>query len=283
LVYVVVCRCVRFGICSGAAPAGFGIDHPVSGGRHLAGHYPFCVSLSVRAVTCTRRVACLVSSALRACALSIWGDMGVRACVRAASARASCLWRVRACAAWRPLSLLRGVAPVRAASLRFPQRLVVSSFYWRSTFVGYVFGSSLCLVTSFGASMPVGPMPAGPMPAGPMPAGPMPAGPMPAGPMPAGPMPAGPMPAGPMPVGPKAVGPLGTSQQGTVQAIAVAAIPVCGWRQVAGGVLARASSGSLICGFSVSDFGYVIIFRHVPLFMWLRRRSPKLLRRSPLL
>jgi hypothetical protein len=120
---VVVCRCVRFGICSGAAPAGFGIDHPVSGGRRLAGHYPFCVSLSVRAVTCTRRVACLFSSASRACGLPFWGDMGVRACVRAASSRVSCRRRVRACAAWRPFSLLRGVAPVRAASLHFPNAL----------------------------------------------------------------------------------------------------------------------------------------------------------------
>ena len=150
MVYVVVCRCVRFGICSGAAPAGFGIDHPVSGRRRLAGHYPFCVSLSVRAVTCTRRVACLFSSASRACGLPFWGDMGVRACVRAASSRASCLRRVRACAAWRPLSLLRGVAPVRAASLHFPQCLVVVVVLLALDIRGICFGSSLCLVTSFG-------------------------------------------------------------------------------------------------------------------------------------
>jgi hypothetical protein len=155
LVYVVVCRCVRFGICSGAAPAGFGIDHPVSGGRRLAGHYPFCVSLSVRAVTCTRRVACSFSSALRVCALSVWGDVGVRACVRAAFSRASCLRRVRACAAWRPFSFVAWRRSRARCVAPFPQRLVVSSFYWRSTFVGYAFGSSLGLVTSFGASFPV--------------------------------------------------------------------------------------------------------------------------------
>ena len=123
LVYVVVCRCVRFGICSGAAPAGFGFDHPVSGGRRLAGHYPFCVSLSVRAVMCTRRVACLFSSALRACALPFGGTWAFGR-VFAPPPRVRRLFRVFALVL-RGVSflLLRGVAPVRAASLHFPSAL----------------------------------------------------------------------------------------------------------------------------------------------------------------
>ena len=211
LVYVVVCRCVRFGICSGAAPAGFGIDHPVSGGRRLAGHYPFCVSLSVRAVTCTRRVACLFSSASRACGLPFWGDMGVRACVRAASSRVSCRRRVRACAAWRPFSLLRGVAPVRAASLHFPQRLVVVVVLLALDIRGICFGSSLCLGTSFGGSD------AGWTEDGWTVWG-----------FVSGMRLFGWTEVEPMPAGPKAVGPLGTSHQETVQAFVMRAVLASG-------------------------------------------------------
>jgi hypothetical protein len=153
----------------------------------------------------------------------------------------------------RGVPFLCCVASLPCCVAPFSQRLVVSSFYWRSTFVGYVFGSSRCLVTSFGGfvsgmrlrhgprvgpmpvdpmpvdpmpvdPMPVDPMPVDPMPVGPMPVDPMPVGPMPVDPMPVGPMPVGPMPVDPMPVGPKAVGPLGTSRQEIVQALAMGAV-----------------------------------------------------------
>ena len=180
------CSRTRFGVCSGVAPVELGIDHPAFSERHLAGHCPLACRCQC---ALSRARAVLRVSPLRRCVCvrcpfgGIWafGRVSRRllACVVSLACSRLCCVASLFFVAWRR-SRVRCVAPFSLTPCRVVVLLALD-------IRGICFGSSLCLVTSFGGFV--------------------------SGMRLFGWTEVGPMPVGQMPVGPKAVGPLGTSRQ----------------------------------------------------------------------